>query len=186
MRIDLENDDILFSYNDKASTFNIAYNKDEELVVYTVNGWFAKRLNEFFGDGKSEDLDDFLQGRHFKEHKELGVIFKRLLLTLSEEIVFKISQSDALQRLKKMLKPFSEKEYSSFGLKEFTGQLKKEKSLIAGAHIYCDTSRVETQQYSVHYQTGTDSVGVSYSGSSHPFEGNVQHYRTVDDRACSI
>lgn len=92
----IKGQEVAHIYNRKDEKLIIVF-LDDSRSIYTVGGWFGKKLNEFLtGDG---DVESFLEKVTFKSNAELGGIFKRLLATLIREGVL-CPQGDGLALVK--------------------------------------------------------------------------------------
>ena len=130
-----KNKDVLYNYNKKKKElFFIFYTKNS--FIYTVKGWFGKKLYELLKSG--EDLEKFIKGADFKADSKLVEVFKRLIVTLIQEDIFESDTND----FPTSIKPLSKKEkYSGLGKGDFTGSLvieelnKDEEILAYAVHV---------------------------------------------------
>ena len=128
------NKDALYNYNKKKKElFFIFYTKNS--FIYTVRGWFGKKLYELLKSG--EELERFLDVADFKVDSKLVEVFKRLIVTLIQEDIFESPTDDYLISIK----PLSKKEeYSGLGKGDFTDslvieELNKDEEILAYAHF---------------------------------------------------
>ena len=109
-----KNKDVLYNYNKKKKElFFIFYTKNS--FIYTVKGWFAKKLYELLKSG--EDLEKFLEGADFKANSKLVEVFKRLIVTLIQEDIFEPPTHNHLNSIS----PFSKEEYLDFRVGDLIG-----------------------------------------------------------------
>ena len=127
-----KNKDVLYNYNKKKKElFFIFYTKNS--FIYTVKGWFGKKLYELLKSG--EGLEKFLEGADFKADSKLVEVFKRLIVTLIQEDIFESPTDGYLTSIS----PFSKEEYSDFGEGDLMGslvieELNKDEEILAYAH----------------------------------------------------
>ena len=101
------NKDVLYNYNKKKKElFFIFYTKNS--LIYTVKGWFGKKLYELLKSG--EGLEKFLEGADLKADSKLAETFKRLIVTLIQEDIFESPTNDFLTSISS----FSKEEYLGF------------------------------------------------------------------------
>ena len=111
-----KNKDVLYNYNKKKKELFFIF-FEENSFIYTVKGWFGKKLYEFLkGD---EDLSRFLETSDFKGNSKRVEMFKRLIVTLIGENIFESSKNNYLASIGHL----SKEEYSDFGEGDFTGSL---------------------------------------------------------------
>ena len=126
------NKDVLYNYNKKKKEiFFIFYTKNS--FIYTVKGWFGKKLYELLKSG--EELEGFLESSDFKANSKLVEVFKRLIVTLIQEDIFESPTDGCLTSIS----PFSKEEYLDFGEGDLTGglvieELNKDEEILAYAH----------------------------------------------------
>ena len=126
------NKDVLYNYNKKKKElFFIFYTKDS--LIYTVKGWFGKKLYELLKSG--EGLETFIKGADFKADSKLVEVFKRLIVTLIREDIFESDTNDFLTSISS----FSKEEYLGFGEDALMNslvieELNKDEEILAYAH----------------------------------------------------
>ena len=109
-----KNKDVLYNYNKKKKElFFIFYTKNS--FIYTVKGWFGKKLYELLKSG--EALEEFLDAADFKANSKLVEVFKRLIVTLIQEDIFGPPTHNHLNSIS----PFSKEEYLDFGEGDLMG-----------------------------------------------------------------
>ena len=142
-----KNKEVIHIYNKKKETLVITF-LDENHSIYTVGGWFGKKLDKFLkGDGV---LESFFGEADFKENAKLLKTFKRLIVTLIEADIFLSPSDDSFVSIE----PLSEKEWESFGEGELRGSLSVEEfngsEILASAHAGTNTCINWYEEYDLH------------------------------------
>ena len=127
-----KNKDVLYNYNKKKKElFFVFYTKNS--FIYTVKGWFGKKLYELLKSG--EELEEFLDAADFKANSKLVEVFKRLIVTLIQEDIFESPTDNYLTSIT----PFSKEECLDFREGDLMGSLvieglNKDEEILAYAH----------------------------------------------------
>ena len=127
----VKNEKTHFIYEKKEKKLLI-YFLDENNSIYIIGGWFGERFFEFLQS--NGHVEQFLEQHLFKGNNRPREIFKRLLMTLSRKNILSLPKSISFASTP----PFLEKEYSSFGVGDFTGNITfiSNEDLLAYAHAF--------------------------------------------------
>ena len=107
---------VIHYYNKEKDIFIISHLEAKESPVYTIEGWFAKKLHNFCeGSG---NLENFLEQELKNEHENQEDIFERLIGTLLDKDLLTYRGDSPFS-----LTPLSEDEYSNFGQEKWRGSL---------------------------------------------------------------
>ena len=112
---------VALAYNQEKNKLVIIFLDKNDDTIYSIGGWFGKKLHELLQEGDG-DLDVFFCQEPFKTNHDLIKTFQRLILTLESENIISCQDNNISESIKLL----SDDEKINFGKEKFIGYFQSE------------------------------------------------------------